>query len=141
MLALGVFTSNTTYGLCYAVDNTNGPFHPPVNKGNEAMTYLSFIIDHYDVLPKKIAFIHSHASSWHTSDTVDVLTRIQWDRVEYAKRLRCEVQPGCDVGMHPLAPEHDLAKAFAEAWPILFQRGLWPTPCPCLYTLLCTIRG
>ena len=124
----------------YAVDNTNAPFHPPVNKGNEAMTYLSFIIDHYDLLPKKIAFIHSHASSWHTPDIVDTLTRIQWEQIEYAN-LRCEVQPGCTVGMHPLAPDNDLAKAFAEAWPALFEEVYGPLPCLCFYTLLCTVRG
>ena len=114
----------------YAVDNVNAPFHPPVNKGNEAMTYLTFIIDHYDLLPNKTAFIHSHVASWHTPDTVDLLTRLQWDRLEYAN-LRCvHLKPSCTgVGMHPLAPEkNEAAKAFAEAWPILFEQELGPMP-------------
>ena len=35
------------------------------NKGNEAMRYLSFIIDHYDNLPDIIAFRHGHKESWN----------------------------------------------------------------------------
>lgn len=114
----------------YAVDNVNAPFHPPVNKGNEAMTYLSYIIDHYDLLPQKIAFIHPHASSWHTPDTVDVLTRLRWDELEYAN-LRCvHLQPSCiGAGMHPLGPEqNEVAKAYDDAWPIVFEQDLGPLP-------------
>lgn len=37
----------------------------PVNKGNEAMVYLTYIIDHYDALPDIVFFHHSHLKAWH----------------------------------------------------------------------------
>ena len=36
-----------------------------INKGREASSYLKFIIDNYDILPKNIAFIHGHEDAWH----------------------------------------------------------------------------
>lgn len=45
--------------------NSNITLSVPVNKGNEAMRYLSFIIDHYDNLPNIIAFRHGHLETWH----------------------------------------------------------------------------
>ena len=44
------------------------------NKGNEASSYLNFIIQYYDVLPQYMAFIHGHETSWHQS--VDILEAI-----------------------------------------------------------------
>lgn len=43
----------------------NSTLTVPANKGNEAMRYLSFIIDNYDSLPDIIAFRHGHKESWH----------------------------------------------------------------------------
>lgn len=37
------------------------------NTGREASSYLSYIVDEYDNLPKEIAFIHSHERAWHQS--------------------------------------------------------------------------
>lgn len=45
----------------------NNTLPVPANKGNEAMRYLSFIIDNYDTLPDFIAFRHGHKESWHQS--------------------------------------------------------------------------
>ena len=45
--------------------SSNTTLSVPVNKGNEAMRYLSFIIDRYDNLPSIIAFRHGHDKSWH----------------------------------------------------------------------------
>jgi hypothetical protein len=41
-----------------------------VNRGREASSYLKFIIDNYNHLPKYIAFIHGHESSWHQKHNV-----------------------------------------------------------------------
>lgn len=42
-------------------DKTEGAEHRTlVNKGNEAMAYLQFIIDYWGRLPASIAFIHGH---------------------------------------------------------------------------------
>lgn len=45
--------------------NSNSTLFVPENKGNEAMRYLSFIIDNYDSLPDIIVFRHGHKNSWH----------------------------------------------------------------------------
>jgi hypothetical protein len=55
----------------YVVDDEEAPLHPPVNKGNEAMVYLSYIIDHYDPLSDISVFIHSHRWAWHNNDLLD----------------------------------------------------------------------
>lgn len=53
--------------VVYQVDdpqNTVGAQHATlVNKGNEAMGYLQFIIDYYDRLPDSIVFVHGHRCS------------------------------------------------------------------------------
>ena len=54
--------------------DTQGAQHKTLlNKGNEAMGYLQFIVDYYERLPASIAFIHGHrwaaaaASKWPTT--------------------------------------------------------------------------
>ncbi|KAH7134034.1 hypothetical protein EDB81DRAFT_886838 [Dactylonectria macrodidyma] len=37
------------------------------NKGNEAMTYLTYLIDHYDDLPEVMVFMHGHRTAWHNN--------------------------------------------------------------------------
>ncbi|RDL33835.1 uncharacterized protein BP5553_08203 [Venustampulla echinocandica] len=49
----------------YVTDSANTPLTVPVNKGNEAMTYLTYIIDNYDALPDIIFFHHDHSQDWH----------------------------------------------------------------------------
>lgn len=45
--------------------NANSTLSVPANNGNEAMRYLTFIIDNYDSLPDIIAFRHGHNNSRH----------------------------------------------------------------------------
>jgi hypothetical protein len=40
-----------------------------VNKGNEASSYISYIIDNYEKLPDYVAFVHGHEESYHQTDT------------------------------------------------------------------------
>ena len=63
-----------------------GPGGLPANKGQEAMAYLTYIIQNYDNLPESMAFIHSHESSWHTPQSqLETLLKIPcWERVPYA---------------------------------------------------------
>jgi hypothetical protein len=55
---------NATTAL-YIVDSTDSysPFKTPANKGNEAMVYLTYIIDHYHKLPEIAVFFHGHLQS------------------------------------------------------------------------------
>ena len=49
----------------YMSPQANVTLRIPVNKGFEAMTYLTYIIQFYDNLPSKIFFAHGHFRSWH----------------------------------------------------------------------------
>jgi len=49
----------------YVTDSSSAPLTVPVNKGNEAMVYLSYIIDNYDNLPDIVFFHHDHSQTWH----------------------------------------------------------------------------
>lgn len=88
----------------YVVDDQDAPLHTPANKGNEAMVYLSYIIDFYKKLPDVSIFVHSHASAWHVGDlfngsTAEMLRRLSLEKVarEGYVNLRCEIWPGCPV--------------------------------------------
>lgn len=63
-----------------------GPGGLPANKGNEAMPYLTYIIENYNNLPESMAFIHSHQFSWHTPQSqLETLVEIPcWENVPYA---------------------------------------------------------
>ncbi|KAH8882809.1 hypothetical protein GQ53DRAFT_665258 [Thozetella sp. PMI_491] len=120
----------------YTTDDITAEYHTPVNKGHEAMAYLTYIIEHYDKLPDIVVFLHSHRTSWHDNyfnmDTIEMLARLNLDRV--AQRgflnLRCIWEPGCPDHIHPGAkveysgtPE---MAAFPQAWKELFP--LEPPP-------------
>jgi hypothetical protein len=49
----------------YTTDDSTAPLTVPVNKGNEAMAYLTYIIDHYHHLPDVMFFHHDHNQAWH----------------------------------------------------------------------------
>jgi hypothetical protein len=57
--------------LCDKSGADASPFDPdpkcsiPFNKGREASSYLKFIIEYYDELPKYVAFIHGHEDAFH----------------------------------------------------------------------------
>ena len=76
-----------------------------MNKGHEAMAYLTYIIDNYASLPSTMAFVHPHESgfltAWHTDtplhSNVDALSSLRLPFVQkngYAN-LRCNRNPGC----------------------------------------------
>ncbi|KAJ5777010.1 hypothetical protein N7520_000256 [Penicillium odoratum] len=77
----------------------------PYNKGHEAMAYLTYVIDHYYVLPSTIAFLHAHRSgffmAWHVDaplhDNVIAMRNLQTSFIEHNgyANLRCNWNPGC----------------------------------------------
>jgi Protein of unknown function (DUF3431) len=68
--------------IVYVADDPSAVYRVPVNKGNEAMVYLSFLIDRYDTLPDLMVFMHAGRSSWHNN----ILLR--WDSARMIVRLR-----------------------------------------------------
>jgi hypothetical protein len=51
--------------VIYVADDPYAPI--PMNKGNEAMVYLSYLIDNYDDLPEVMIFMHAGRTSWHNN--------------------------------------------------------------------------
>ena len=79
--------------------------HTDVNKGREAMAYLTFLIDYWGKLPRTIAFVHAHRGgyplAWH-NDNADYsnVASLQALRIPYLQEqgyvnLRCNTAPGC----------------------------------------------
>ncbi|KKZ60333.1 hypothetical protein EMCG_04927 [[Emmonsia] crescens] len=86
----------------YSVDNELGyDLHVP-NRGNEAMPYLTFIIDHYHSLPDIIAFMHASRKHRHNQDISEFNDEIlRGVNLEFVRKrgyvnLRCKTSPGCE---------------------------------------------
>jgi hypothetical protein len=122
----------------YVVDDRKAPLHPPKNKGNEAMVYLSYIIDHYEKLPDVSIFIHAHRYTWHNNDLLDADTAMMIKHLSSSRviregymNLRCQWYPGCPDWLHPKsAKEEDSEKKeeilVAKAWLEIFPHD--PVP-------------
>jgi hypothetical protein len=121
----------------YVVDDIKAELHPPKNKGNEVMVYLTYIIDHYNDLADVNIFMHSHQYAWHNNDlmendAVQMIGRLSAERVQRQgyMNLRCQWEPGCPAWLHPTAKEPDINKQeeamLAKSWSELFP--LNPVP-------------
>lgn len=107
--------------------------YPPILRGNEAITYLTFIIDHYSALPNITAFTHAGAEQWHNEDisprTDDILKNLRLDFVKQNGyvNLRCKHEPGCPLGVNPREPTDidikgkDIRAYFADVYMELFD--------------------
>jgi Protein of unknown function (DUF3431) len=122
----------------YVVDNKTASLHVPKNKGNEAMVYLSYIIDHYDILSDITIFIHADRWTWHNndifdSDTAMMIKHLIPQRVirEGYVNLRCQWYPGCPTWLNPSATtansEKREEKLIHSVWPHLFPDDELPT--------------
>ncbi|KAF1948994.1 hypothetical protein CC80DRAFT_430201, partial [Byssothecium circinans] len=114
----------------YVADNASAPLTVPINKGKEAMPFLTFIINRYDSLPEVSIFIHSLRYQWHNEDPmydgVPVLRRLRLDHVKrrgYVS-LRCTWEKGCPAQIMPLHPfKRDDGPSRAEqAYASVFRR-------------------
>ena len=99
-----------------------------MNKGREAMAYLSYVIDNYDKLPSTLVFLHSHRAGflagWHTDaplhDNVEALHALQIPFVQkngYVN-LRCKWNPGC------LEAHRNNAHVTPQVWRDIFNGTL-----------------
>ncbi|KAI1875405.1 hypothetical protein JX265_004463 [Neoarthrinium moseri] len=123
----------------YSVDDSeSADLHTPINKGHEAMPYLTYILTHYHNLSDISIFLHPHQYAWHTYDSLlpdsaDMLHRLNMDKVQrvgYAN-LRCKWNPGCPahIDTHSLAAGDDMPEQaiFADAWKALFPKDPMPS--------------
>ena len=58
----------------YIADDPSAPYHPPENKGNEAMVYLTYLYAFYDKLPDISIFAHGDDRSWHVDSALESST-------------------------------------------------------------------
>ena len=123
--------------IVYTADDQQSNRHPPKNKGNEAMIYLTYIIDHYHELPDIIIFMHAHRYAWHNSDLLGFdaaemikrLSNIRVSRLGYVN-MRCSWVPGCPEWLHPHEQEELMGKQeqvwLARSWYELFPSDSLP---------------
>ncbi|KAJ5765202.1 hypothetical protein N7520_004761, partial [Penicillium odoratum] len=106
----------------------------PENKGNEAMVYLTYIIDRYDTLPDVSVFMHGGRYQWHNDnplyDSVISIKDLQLGHVRKTGyvNLRCTWVIGCPAELQPARylrdrpddKDHPTAMAFPESFMELF---------------------
>lgn len=121
----------------YVVDSTepHSSFRTPMNKGNEAMVYLTYIIDNYNQLPDVAIFIHAHLQSKHTDNLLgnSIVETVQRLRISKVRRdgyfnLRCNWMPGgCPLYLNLYDPTLSAlngstqAQVLKKAWSELFS--------------------
>ncbi|WPH03267.1 Hypothetical protein R9X50_00614400 [Acrodontium crateriforme] len=99
--------------VVFVTDDENAANSVPANRGREAMVYLTFIIEHYDNLPRVAIFHHASEYQWHNDDPLfdgrRVLSRLQIPYVEQKGyvNLRCAWTLGCPAEIRPF-DESDL---------------------------------
>ncbi|KAF2279809.1 uncharacterized protein EI97DRAFT_371291 [Westerdykella ornata] len=121
----------------YVIDNpSSANMHTIMNKGREAMAYLTYIIENYETLPATIVFVKSHRARFVTKghhegagyDAVELLRTFNIDFVQrngYAS-LRCaESSVECSREDQPFVrPWEDVGlpdNVMSEAWRMLFR--------------------
>ncbi|MCJ1419415.1 hypothetical protein MMC32_005770 [Xylographa parallela] len=125
----------------YVVDNTSAPLHTAVNKGREAMAYLTYVIDNYDAsLADTVLFLHAHRDgelrAWHVDneghDNVEAVRALRLEFVAGAGyvNLRCGLLPGCNHEVQPFRsapiPGLEVEHAMHDAWAFMFPGAPLP---------------
>lgn len=90
----------TRYRYITDQKNPKEGYSVPVNRGREAMVYLTYIIDNYGNLPDYAVFVHGHNKSWHQLEPLQfkirALNLTALDEEGYIN-LRCEDMAGCEL--------------------------------------------
>jgi hypothetical protein len=87
-----------------------GCLTPRSRRGRETSAYLSYILDNYDALPEISIFVHSKDVQWHNdilgTKSADTIKALRFEHISGTGfvNLRCSLDPGCPVGVHPLDP-------------------------------------
>jgi hypothetical protein len=119
----------------YNYDDPSPPpaTHFPVNKGHEAMMFLSYVINNHDSLPDYSIFVHGHRKSWHQEeDIVELIENLRLQTLEQVGyiSLRCDWYPSCPremrlvdhdaVGWGQIDFREEVEMELEKAWPWLF---------------------
>lgn len=94
----------------YVTDGSAGSaLSVPANKGNEAMVYLTYIIDHYETLPEVVFFRHDHYESWHQSfDSIFEISNLRTEYVLEKGYVSSRCLSGCENIMPVSGDEVDI---------------------------------
>lgn len=116
----------------YVTDNPNAELAVPMNKGNEAMVYLTWIIDHYDALPDVMFFHHDHDQAWHQlfSSSYE-LKHLNLDTVMREGYVSPRCLPGCEniiTLTGDVAPLSDLKSASRDVMISSVLHEFWLDP-------------
>lgn len=83
--------------LSYVSDDPTAELTVPANRGNEAMVYLTYIVDNYDDLPDITLFHHDHLTSWHQEfNSITEVNNLQSDFVKEEGYVSTRCLPGCE---------------------------------------------
>jgi hypothetical protein len=72
----------------YISDDPEARYHPPANKGNEAMMYLTYIYEFYDKLPDISIFTHGADSAWHVDGALEYSTAYAIEHLDLEEVVR-----------------------------------------------------
>jgi len=64
------WTNNLKYKF-NIISKSGIPRETPPNKGNEASSYLQYIIERYNTLSDYTIFVHGHRNDWHHKQNID----------------------------------------------------------------------
>lgn len=108
-----------------------GAMAMPKNAGNEASGFLRYIVDHYEALPDRVAFIHGHRNAHHTfkMDIVPFLRAANWSFADY-------VPINLDMYQRLTREKSREFALVQDLWPKLFAE-VAPEPPKELFTWCC----
>ncbi|MCJ1358289.1 MAG: hypothetical protein MMC33_008288 [Icmadophila ericetorum] len=115
----------------YIVNDNSAKLTVPINKGREAMVYLTYIINHYDNLPDIMAFPSD-------ADGVPLLQSLQIPYIvsEGYINLRCVWTLGCPNELQ-FGRENDGERVTELKYPQAFQELFPGTPVPPIVGVAC----
>jgi hypothetical protein len=100
------------------------------NRGREASSYLKYIIENYDNLPNKIAFIHGHEDADHQRYPRGILQAIEDARSDEFDFISLNnwIHLKKDTGSQPQLPNHPTSHEFGDH-PKIYEemRNNWDT--------------
>lgn len=123
----------------YRADASQG-LTVPINKGNEAMVYLTYIIDRYWSLPDVSIFLHGGRYQWHVDNPLyDSVISIRDLKAEFVLEagyvsMRCAWSVGCPRELEPARylrerpddSHHPAAMEYPDRFMELFPRAEVP---------------
>jgi hypothetical protein len=124
----------------YITDDLHAEPFVPINKGHEAMVYLTYLIDTYHALPAVTIFSHAQRYQWHNDDALfdgaRMLLHLQLPYVHSTGyvSLRCAWQYGCPAEIRPYEhgddPPPDPSKYYTEDVKPWFYKSTYETLFP-----------